>query len=244
MGQEAAGKRDAVFFDLDDTLYDQAQPFAYAVEKVVGPIPHATAADLFDTSRRYSQEIFSALRNDQHPTREMYIRRMQRTLASYGVTIGEKTALALQHVYGTQSKAAMKLAPEMERALDWCAVHVRCALGIITNGREAPQRQKIEILGLSRWISSDNVFISDAVGTAKPSPEIFEMALAHAGADPTHSLYIGDAFPIDVLGAHSVHMPVIWFNHRLRRVPSDQFPAEHEVHTVQELEELVKRIVP
>ena len=69
MGQEAAGKRDAVFFDLDDTLYDQAQPFAYAVEKVVGPIPHATAADLFDTSRRYSQEIFSALRNDQHPTR-------------------------------------------------------------------------------------------------------------------------------------------------------------------------------
>ena len=52
MGQEAAGKRDAVFFDLDDTLYDQAQPFAYAVEKVVGPIPHATAADLFDTSRR------------------------------------------------------------------------------------------------------------------------------------------------------------------------------------------------
>ena len=70
------------------------------------------------------------------------------------------------------------------------------------------------------------------------------MALAHAGADPTRSLYIGDAFPIDVLGAHSVHMPVIWFNHRLRRAPSDQFPAEHEVHTVQELEELVKRIVP
>lgn len=243
MGRAGAERCDAVFFDLDDTLYDQAEPFAYAVRTVVGPVPHATAADLFDTSRRYSQEIFAALRNDQHPTREMYIRRMQRTLATYGVTIDEKTALALQHVYGTQSKAAMKLAPEMVETLDWCAKHVSCGLGIITNGREAPQRQKIEILGLGRWISADNVFISDAVGTAKPSPEIFEMALRHIGADPTRSLYIGDAFPIDVLGAHSVHMPVIWYNHRLRAAPSDQFPAEHEVHTAKELEELVKEIV-
>lgn len=243
MERAGAEAYDAVFFDLDDTLYDQAEPFAYAVEKVVGPVPHATPADLFETSRRYSQEIFSALRNHERPTREMYIRRMQRTLAAYGVAIDEKTALALQHVYGTQSKDAMKLKPEMERTLDWCASHALRGLGIVTNGREAPQRQKIEILGLGRWISADNVFISDSVGCAKPSPEIFEMALRHMEADPTRSLYIGDAFPIDVLGAHSVHMPVIWFNHRLRQAPTDQFPAEHEVHTVAELEELVKKIV-
>ena len=239
----ALPQRDVVFFDLDDTLYDQAAPFGYAVRKILGPIPGVTATDLFETSRRYSQEIFAAFRRDEHPTDAMYIRRMQLTLGHYGVKIDPDTALALQHAYGAESKDAMKLAPEIVETLDWCSSHTRLGCGIITNGKEPPQRSKMKILGLDRWIAPDEIFISDALGYAKPQPELFQIACDHFKAKPSDCLYIGDAFAIDVLGAHSVHMPVIWFNHRLRPAPPHQFPADQDVHTASELRDLVKAIV-
>lgn len=240
-GQSTA--HDAVFFDLDDTLYDQASPFAYAVERVLGPLPGVSATELFETSRRYSQEIFAAYRHDQHPTDAMYIRRMRKTLGAFGVKIGDERALELQHVYGCESRSAMKLAPAMEEALSWCREHTASGLGIITNGKVRPQRQKFEILGLGRWILPEHVFISDELGYAKPQAELFEIACKGLGAAPERSLYVGDAFAIDVLGAHAVHMPAIWFNHRLRPAPRDQFPADYEVHTATELRDLLERIV-
>ena len=67
MGQAAAlgtagtpADVDVVFFDIDDTLYDQAKPFAYAVRRVCGDIPGASDVALYDASRTHSGPIFAA----------------------------------------------------------------------------------------------------------------------------------------------------------------------------------------
>jgi HAD superfamily hydrolase (TIGR01509 family) len=42
---------------------------------------------------------------------------------------------------------------------------------------------------------------SGAVGIEKPDPRIFAMALEMAGVAPDEALYVGDLYPVDVLGA-------------------------------------------
>ena len=59
-GAKAHACVDMVFFDIDDTLYDQAKPFAYAVRRVCGDLPGASDAALYDASRRHSGAIFAA----------------------------------------------------------------------------------------------------------------------------------------------------------------------------------------
>jgi putative hydrolase of the HAD superfamily len=42
---------------------------------------------------------------------------------------------------------------------------------------------------------------SGAVGIEKPDPRIFAMALALADVAPDEALYVGDLYPVDVVGA-------------------------------------------
>lgn len=74
-------------------------------------------------------------------------------------------------------------------------------VGIITNGPEDYQWNKIRGLGLDRKIPEDRIFISGALGIAKPDPEIFAYANRKTGKEAQASLYIGDAMEKDIAGA-------------------------------------------
>jgi putative hydrolase of the HAD superfamily len=49
----------------------------------------------------------------------------------------------------------------------------------------------------------DDVIDSGLVGSAKPDPAIFEVALARVGADPTAAVHVGDTVSADVAGARA-----------------------------------------
>lgn len=231
---------EVVFFDLDDTLYDQAAPFAHAVYKVVGAIPQATDAALFEASRRHSADIFAALASGQRPTAPMYVRRMRETLGEFGVEIDTAQALELQRVYSSDSEHAMRLFPGMDACLALCGEQAR--VGVISNGRVGHQLSKLDELGTWRWIDPDLVFVSEGLGLAKPNPAIFLKACEGAQTSCEKSLFIGDAWAIDVVGATRAAMPVVWFNHRRRQRPADPAPG-WEVTTTDALHELLEQLL-
>lgn len=238
---------DAIFFDIDDTLYDQAQPFCYAVRKVVGPVS-ATDDQLFASSRRHSDEVFAALAAGNRPSDAMYVRRMRETLADAGVSISDDTARELQRVYATSSGEAMALFPGMDKVLDECRRHAQ--IGVISNGRGARQRDKLRILGIDRWVNPNAIFISDELGMAKPDPGIFRFACSGVGARPERSIYVGDSLASDVPGALDAGMRVVWFHHRESLVPADKAVESGEaaprptwtVTTTRELLTLLRKV--
>ncbi|MCI6844033.1 MAG: HAD family hydrolase [Coriobacteriaceae bacterium] len=226
MGQAAGGVLggpqaliDVVFFDIDDTLYDQAGPFAYAVRRVCGDIPDATDAELYDASRRHSGPIFAAFSARRAPTTDEYALRMQQTLADFGVAIDHATAVEAQRVYAVESGVAMSLSFAMASCLDVCRARARLGVGVISNGRSAAQGEKLDILGVSRWVGPGGVFVSQAVGAAKPDPSLFRHACERMGTRPGRCVYVGDAWDTDVVGAWAAGMPCIWLNRRGRRRP-------------------------
>lgn len=227
MGQAASGSDvtgslvDVVFFDIDDTLYDQAQPFSYAVRRTCGDVPGATDSKLYDASRRHSAPIFAAFSAGRVPTSEEYALRMQQTLADFGVTIDHATAVEAQRVYATESGLAMSLSPTMTHELEECRRRARLGVGIISNGDAGLQEEKLDILGIWRWVERQAVFVSQAVGLAKPDPALFDYACARMGTEPGRCVYVGDAWDTDVVGAHAAGMPCVWLNRRGRARPSD-----------------------
>jgi len=56
------------------------------------------------------------------------------------------------------------------------------------------------------------VIDSGAVGYEKPHPAIFEMALNAVGARPEESLYVGDVYCVDYVGATRARMKAILFD--------------------------------
>ena len=70
------------------------------------------------------------------------------------------------------------------------------------------------------------VMDSELEGVAKPDPEIFLRACARLGLEPFECLYIGDLYPVDVLGArkaglHAVLLdPLDRYDHPVDRIPT------------------------
>jgi HAD superfamily hydrolase (TIGR01509 family) len=82
-------------------------------------------------------------------------------------------------------------------------------LGVISNadGRIA---RVLERCGIADCFQS--ITDSGEVGSEKPDPAIFEAALRSLGVDAKHSLYVGDVYSVDYLGATRAGMKAILFD--------------------------------
>jgi len=111
-------------------------------------------------------------------------------------------------------------------------------VAVVTNGPPS-QREKIERVGLDRRI--DACCISEEVGAAKPSHQIFEAALTRLGLDqggPTHVTMVGDSPLADIGGARDMGFRTIWMS-RGRRWDVDGFQPDAAVATVAEAVDLI-----
>jgi FMN phosphatase YigB (HAD superfamily) len=93
--------------------------------------------------------------------------------------------------------------------LDW--LRGRYRLGLVSNFDYSPTVARIlEADGLRERFEA--VVVSDAVGWRKPSPAIFEAALAGLGVRAGECLFVGDRPELDVTGAKAVGMAAAWLN--------------------------------
>lgn len=79
-----------------------------------------------------------------------------------------------------------------------------------SNGFHEVQYKKLRACGLANHFQS--VILSEDAGVNKPHPDFFRYALQKTGADRTTTFMIGDNFDVDIVGAHGVGLPTIFFN--------------------------------
>jgi putative hydrolase of the HAD superfamily len=81
----------------------------------------------------------------------------------------------------------------------------------------------------------DTVTFTQEVGVQKPDPRVFRFALRRAGHEPGDSLYVGDSWEADYLGALNAGMAAVWLNR-----PGMPAPAPcREIRTLAELDRFV-----
>lgn len=208
----------AIVFDVDDTLYDQQQPFKNAVYQIVPNFCEEDMHDLYIRFRHWSDEIFPKVLTGEWDLVTMRNYRIQQSLVDLGYdAISDKLALHFQEIYEDELDH-ITLHEEVRKTLDFLKEN-DIPMGIITNGPTDHQYKKIIQLDLLHWIAPENVIISQATGFQKPEREIFQLAEERFGFDGDTTLYVGDSFENDIVGAKSCDWQALWFNHRLREIP-------------------------
>jgi HAD superfamily hydrolase (TIGR01549 family) len=82
------------------------------------------------------------------------------------------------------------------------------SLAVVSN-RSQPYDTLVETLQLSTYF--EFVMAAGELGTFKPDPAIFHHAAQRAGVEPDQTVYVGDNFYADVLGARAAGMhPVLY----------------------------------
>jgi len=97
------------------------------------------------------------------------------------------------------------VAPETPEALDRL-LEAGYRLGVVSNA-DGRVEALLDAVGLgSRF---EIVVDSELVGVSKPDPGIFRIALERMGLEPARTLYVGDLYPVDVLGARGAGMEAV-----------------------------------
>ncbi|WP_407268249.1 HAD family hydrolase [Radiobacillus sp. PE A8.2] len=226
---------DTIIFDVDDTLYDQALPFKNACEKIITrTLSEQEVAQLYIASRKHSDALFDKWQSGQLATADMHTYRITAACQDLHIEITEQQAIDFQEAYVTGQKS-ITLFGEVKQLLDLLSNQGK-QLAVLTNGEPEHQSMKIRQLGLTNWIAAENLFISGAVGHAKPSIEVFSYIENKLGLDKSKTVYIGDSFENDVVGAKQAGWYSIWMNHRNREaLEGTRIKADRIVYSAKEL---------
>lgn len=168
-----------VVFDLDDTLFRE-RDFCRSGFKWIGK----------ELSKKYGNRFLALpMRLDSLlRRRESYFDLLERLLKDIGAPDNEMKRLV--EGYRSHKPGKLEYAEGAEKVL--VELQKRgVIMGLITDGRSVTQRRKIEALGLDKFISEDNIYISEERGADKTSPDSFR-AIVRSYPEAKCFIYVGD----------------------------------------------------
>lgn len=212
----------AIIFDLDDTLFFEADFVASARREIIRRLterypslnPTALMASMADAPI-HGPGAFDLL----HQALPEDVRR-------------EATVEWMRRVYRSHTPD-ITLRPEVRATLQ-SLVERGATLGIITDGRVETQTLKIHALGLTEFISPRLISVSEALGADKYHPEPFTRMEALT-PDARHRIYIGDNAEKDFLHPRALGWTAIMVSdptnpRTIFRRPLDTFPEPYRPH--------------
>lgn len=120
-------------------------------------------------------------------------------------------------------------------------------LALVTDGRSVTQRNKIESLGLGRYVSDDNIFISEETGFDKTNPSNFE-ALQERYGNGCCFFYVGDNPAKDFLHPNKLGWITVCLvddgrniHSQNARVEKEAYP-QYSIKNIGELPELIEKL--
>jgi HAD superfamily hydrolase (TIGR01509 family) len=188
----------AVLFDAGGTLiHPDYRRVAAVLERVVGRAPGNTAFRAAEYAGRAAVEAVMA---DASATRDG-----DRWTVHFAAMLGElgfspdEVRAAGGPLVAEHRRANLWTVPEPGAGDALASLHgAGYVVGVVSNADGTVDR-----LLAGAGLASDLAFIVDsgAVGIEKPDPGIFHLALERAGVDAAEALYVGDLYPVDVVGA-------------------------------------------
>lgn len=192
----------AIWFDLDDTLYDHTYSVCLGMEAVLATYPHLSrysCAELAGCYNHALNRVYTAYVRGEIDFVEMRRRKLKLFYELAAIDAREAPGMDEFHRiydegYGSDRRATVGSLEMLER--------LRAdgmALGILTNGKQAIQEDKLRAIGLEWMIP--NLLTAERAKATKPDPRIYEWALAEAGLEARDVLMVGDSLENDVEAA-------------------------------------------
>lgn len=212
-------RKKIIVFDLDDTLYKEVDFLKSAYHEIASWIEqNYNKTGIYDF-------MFSC-----------YMQKKNTFLCinqEYNLNIEIDIFLSMYRAHFP----CLTLSEEVQKVLN-TLVAENIIIGIITDGREQTQLNKIKALGLDKYISLADCVISESFGYSKPSQEAFLFFQHKYGAADYY--YIGDNAQKDFIAPNSLGWTTICVLddgrniHKQQSVSREMKPA-HEISTFSDL---------
>ncbi len=195
----------AVFFDIDDTLYDTSGFASLARKAAINVMIDAGLPLSSDEAYKLLRQIIKEKGSNYDKHFNILTKQV----------FGEEKPLLIalgMITYHNVKFALLRLFPETMSTL----IYLKSQgyhLGVISNGITIKQWEKLIRLGLHHFF--DEVITSEEVGVAKPDERIFQQALDKMGCKARNSIMIGNKFSEDIIGAINIGMDAILVNSKL-----------------------------
>ncbi len=225
-----------LFFDLDYTLWDFATNSLDTLKELYTGF-NLKAAGIPDQSKFIEQyhfrndALWDAYRKQQVDRDFLRVNRWIRTLNDFNIS-NKALAYQLSDAYLDQCALKSKLLPGADTALNY--LNKKYALHIITNGFDYVQTRKLRQCGLDQIFQV--VVTSEEAACLKPQKQIFKYALKQADAVSDESIYIGDNWEVDIMGAKNAGIDQVYYN-PLAKAHHNEKPT-FEIHNLIELIEI------
>lgn len=215
----------SLLFDLDDTLYPEAEFVESGHRAVAGEIARIAGLSFDD--------VFEQLRYDHLKLGRTGA--IDRAADRHGLPEGR--ARDLVAVY-REHQPVLRLAPEVAAMLGRLGRSYR--LAIVTDGADRVQKRKVEALGIARLV--DTVVYCWEIQRAKPDPGGYQEAVRRLGVGNGPALIVGDDPLHDVAAARAAGMACVRIRaHRFADLVTRSAPTVgyREVASVLDLEGLL-----
>lgn len=197
----------AILFDLDGTLRHSRPTFAEAFFDIAARLGTPDSREGRRGAARWlhyywakSDELVSDRRAFAGNDEAFWINHARLFLIALGCTSELAADLA--------TKASQRMNAEF-RPQDWVAPDVTPALQTlkasgyrlaVLSNRSKPYQEQLETLDLAGYF--EFALHAGELDAWKPDPQIFQLALERLGVRPNETMYVGDNYYADLIGAH------------------------------------------
>ena len=192
------GRYKAIFFDFDDTLGNRE---AYAYDCYRAILEENTSIEDPVEFEAVLQDCM--LWDEQGNIDKNHVKNM--LAKEYGIMLPYED---FNQYWDSRLWTFCRAFDDAEYTLEQLQKHYK--LGLITNGPSDGQRNKLRQSGLERFFDLDSIIVSGDYGYKKPDPRLFQQACRNLQVETYESIYVGDIYARDVLGAYRAGMCPIW----------------------------------
>ncbi|EJD07841.1 haloacid dehalogenase [Fomitiporia mediterranea MF3/22] len=228
-------------FDIYGTLLDTSSISKALMEHL--QLDKDNTAQVSALWRRYQLEYTWRLNsmNVYKPFDIVTKKALQHALKESGIRFDDDSIRRLMDAYNV-----LPCFPDAEHALRELTSNGKAKIVVFSNGTQSMVQTALSAAGLTNM--TPNIYVADAVGRYKPTPEIYRGLLQSVGKEghPKECCLVSGN-PFDVTGAIAQGMRAIWVDRAgkgwadgiLPIHSSSEFEAMKIVHSLQEIPELV-----
>jgi putative hydrolase of the HAD superfamily len=198
---------DAIFFDIDDTLFSTTVFADKARRAAVDAMIKAGLRADREACMRELEEVLAEFSSNYPNHFDKMISRLPASAAE-----GRNTAILVAAgvcAYHETKASELKVYDDVYEVLRWLA-EKPVVRGIVSSGLTIKQAEKVIRLRINEFLTPNAIFFTEQIGINKPNPKLYRRVLDTLGLAPQRTMYVGDNTTHDIdpckqLGIVAVH---------------------------------------
>ncbi len=197
----------ALFLDIDDTLYSTSEFAATARHNAMEAMVRLGLRMRVEDAVAELNEVIAEFGSNY----AFHYDRLLKRLPPSVLPAGNRALLVAAAVGAYHDTKYRSLFPfrDVPEVLAKIRAETSLVVGVITDGLELKQAEKLVRLGIVPYLDTTAIFISDQIGISKPNRKLYQRACDGVGAAPAECMYVGDHPEHDIAPAHAIGMRTV-----------------------------------